>query len=296
MSARGLRRPEWQRRLPPSLLSPSGGTREGVPVTNCAPDRPRNSAPPIFQPGNCRAKKRRKCSRNTSLPARFVFCSAAGRARSSSCSRPVRLPNRSMVRFNWPAVSDVTAVTRRTKFRSVAQTWKRSLVPSSRTSKEPAASGIGSSPGSNATGRLAWAMNFWIASQAANCSSVRILQSCCVLAENLSKVEERIHKACAGSGRRRDEVTLIAVTKVFPADVILEGYEVGLRHFGENYVQEFSGKAPAVAHLTGAVYHLIGHLQSNKSKIAAEIFHSVQTVDSGKLARRLNDHGRASTS
>jgi pyridoxal phosphate enzyme (YggS family) len=114
-----------------------------------------------------------------------------------------------------------------------------------------------------------------------------------VLAENLTEVEERIHRACVAAGRRRDEVTLIAVTKVFPAEVILQGYSLGLRHFGENYVQEFAGKSPAVSHLDGAVYHLIGHLQSNKSKIAADIFHSIQTVDSAKLARRLNDHGRA---
>jgi len=113
-----------------------------------------------------------------------------------------------------------------------------------------------------------------------------------VLPENLLKVEERIHNACAASGRQRADITLIAVTKVFPVDVILQSYDLGLRHFGENYVQEFSGKAPAVSHLSGAVYHLIGHLQSNKSKIAAEIFHSIQTVDSPKLARRLNEAGR----
>jgi PLP dependent protein len=113
-----------------------------------------------------------------------------------------------------------------------------------------------------------------------------------VLAENLLKVEERIHNACSGSGRQRGEVTLIAVTKVFPAEAILQGYELGLRHFGENYVQEFCGKAPAVSHLSGAVFHLIGHLQSNKSKNAAEIFHSIQTVDSQKLARRLSEVSR----
>lgn len=113
-----------------------------------------------------------------------------------------------------------------------------------------------------------------------------------MLAENLTAVEERIQRACVSAGRSRDEITLIAVTKVFPAEVILQAYELGLRHFGENYVQEFAGKAPAVSGLDGAVYHLIGHLQSNKSKIASEIFSSIQTVDSTKLARRLNDHGK----
>jgi hypothetical protein len=83
------------------------------------------------------------------------------------------------------------------------------------------------------------------------------------------------------------------VTKVFPAAVIRAAYHLGLRDFGENYVQEFEGKAPALADLEGARYHLIGHLQSNKTKKAAELFHAVQTVDSGKLARRLNEAGRA---
>src|SRR5581483_1311400 len=87
-------------------------------------------------------------------------------------------------------------------------------------------------------------------------------------------------------------ILLLAVTKVFPSSVIREAYDLGLRDFGENYVQEFEGKAPEVADLAGARFHLIGHLQSNKSKKAAELFQVVQTVDSAKLARRLNDHGR----
>ncbi len=84
----------------------------------------------------------------------------------------------------------------------------------------------------------------------------------------------------------------MAVTKVFPADVLLEGYELGLRDFGENYVQEFEGKAPLTGGLAGARFHLIGHLQSNKSRKAAELFHVIQTVDSPKLARRLNEPGK----
>jgi hypothetical protein len=114
-----------------------------------------------------------------------------------------------------------------------------------------------------------------------------------VLRDSLDKVEERIARACAKAGRSRSDITLVAVTKVFPAEVMIEAWELGLRHFGENYVQEFAGKAPAVAHLEGAVFHLIGHLQSNKSAKAAELFHVIQTVDSAKLARRLNDTGRA---
>jgi len=67
---------------------------------------------------------------------------------------------------------------------------------------------------------------------------------------------------------------------------------LGLRDFGENYVQEFEGKAPQLAGLTDARYHLIGHLQSNKTKKAAELFQVIQTVDSAKLARRLNESAR----
>jgi len=112
------------------------------------------------------------------------------------------------------------------------------------------------------------------------------------LAQNLADVEERIQHACARSGRRRDEITLIAVTKVFPASAIEEAYALGLRDFGENYVQEFETKSPPLQHLTEARYHLIGHLQSNKSKRAAELFQAIQTVDSAKLARRLEIEGK----
>ncbi|MDX2268450.1 MAG: YggS family pyridoxal phosphate-dependent enzyme [Bryobacter sp.] len=107
------------------------------------------------------------------------------------------------------------------------------------------------------------------------------------LAERWESVEERLARACQRAGRRRDEVLLLAVSKVFPATAIEEAYALGMREFGENYVQEFEGKAPLVKHLAGARFHLIGHLQSNKSKRAGELFDVVQTVDSAKLARRL---------
>jgi PLP dependent protein len=113
-----------------------------------------------------------------------------------------------------------------------------------------------------------------------------------VLRERLNQVEERIHSAVKRAGRPRSEVTLIAVTKKFPASLTLEAYDLGLRHFGENYVQEFEAKHAALASLTrpgsDAVFHLIGHLQSNKSRIAAELFQVIETVDSEKLARRLD--------
>ena len=109
--------------------------------------------------------------------------------------------------------------------------------------------------------------------------------------DRLAEVEERIARAVARAGRRREEVKLIAVTKVFPVSVIVDGYAAGLREFGENYVQEFAGKKPLVANLKGARFHLIGHLQSNKAKRAAELFDVIQTVDTGKLARRLDESG-----
>ncbi len=95
------------------------------------------------------------------------------------------------------------------------------------------------------------------------------------------------------AGRQRSDVTLIAVTKKFPAEVTCEAYELGVRYFGENYVQEFEAKLPALAGLTAAEFHLIGHLQSNKAGSAARLFHAVETVDSERLAQRLDQTGRA---
>src|SRR5260370_31187490 len=106
---------------------------------------------------------------------------------------------------------------------------------------------------------------------------------------NLDLVETRIAHAAARAGRRREDILLLAVTKKFPAAVMREAYELGLRDFGENYVQEFEAKRPELGGCTGARFHLIGHLQSNKSKKASEIFNVVQTVDTAKLAPRLHD-------
>ncbi len=112
------------------------------------------------------------------------------------------------------------------------------------------------------------------------------------LPDRLHDVRERIARVCARSRREVSSVTLIAVTKIFPAAIIREAYDAGLREFGENYVQEFESKAPEVLDLTGARFHLIGHLQSNKARKAAELFSVIQTIDSPKLARRLNEAGR----
>jgi pyridoxal phosphate enzyme (YggS family) len=112
------------------------------------------------------------------------------------------------------------------------------------------------------------------------------------LDDRLRAVRERIARAAGRSRRDPAGILLLAVTKVFPAETLREAYDLGLRDFGENYVQEFEGKAPQLADLTDARYHFIGHLQSNKVKKAAELFHVVQTVDSAKVARRLNDSPR----
>jgi PLP dependent protein len=105
--------------------------------------------------------------------------------------------------------------------------------------------------------------------------------------ENILRIQDRIAKARQRSSHPA-EVTLIAVSKTHPADSIREAYEAGLRHFGENRVQEWEGKRPQLEDLP-ATWHLIGHLQSNKSARAAKVFDSIDSVDDFALAQRL-DH------
>jgi pyridoxal phosphate enzyme (YggS family) len=107
--------------------------------------------------------------------------------------------------------------------------------------------------------------------------------------ENILRIQDRIAKARQQSPHP-EEVTLIAVSKTHSAESIREAYEAGLRHFGENRVQEWEGKGPQLEDLP-AMWHLIGHLQSNKSARAAKAFHSVDSVDDLALAQRL-DHAR----
>ncbi len=116
-----------------------------------------------------------------------------------------------------------------------------------------------------------------------------------MLADRIQQVEERIGAAAARAGRKREDITLVAVTKKFSAEVMREAYELGLRVFGENYVQEFEDKYPPLAHLSDATFHLIGHLQSNKTKPAGELFHVIETVDTAKLAQRLESLGKSLT-
>ncbi len=113
-----------------------------------------------------------------------------------------------------------------------------------------------------------------------------------MIAEGLARVEERIEQAARRAGRRREEITLIGVSKVMPAAAIREAYQAGVRHFGENYVQEFAQKRPEVGELPEAVFHMIGHVQSNKARQAAELFDVIQTVDNARLARRLDETGK----
>jgi hypothetical protein len=108
------------------------------------------------------------------------------------------------------------------------------------------------------------------------------------IAENISAVLERIDAAGRHAGRSALEVALMGVTKTHPPERIREAYAAGLRLFGENRVQEFAAKAGAVADLAGAEWHMIGHLQTNKAAKAAELFHAVDSVDSVKLAEKLN--------
>jgi hypothetical protein len=119
------------------------------------------------------------------------------------------------------------------------------------------------------------------------------------LAENLERLEEAIGRACRAAGRARGDVELMAVSKTYAAEKIVEAAELGLRLFGENRVQEFASKAAGVKEWRAGgsnaaadapvLVHLIGHLQSNKAARAVEIFDAVDSVDSLKLAERLNE-------
>jgi pyridoxal phosphate enzyme (YggS family) len=107
------------------------------------------------------------------------------------------------------------------------------------------------------------------------------------IAENLKSIRERIARAAAAAGRRLEEITLIGISKTHPAESIREAYNAGLRHFGENRVQEWEGKQSQLKDLD-ARWHLVGHLQSNKSARASKQFHSIDSVDSLDLARKLS--------
>jgi pyridoxal phosphate enzyme (YggS family) len=113
------------------------------------------------------------------------------------------------------------------------------------------------------------------------------------IAENIAAIHERIAAAARQSGRRPEEIALMAVSKTHPPERIREAHSAGLRMFGENRVQEFAGKADALADLAGAEWHMIGHLQTNKAGKTAELFSAVDSVDSVKLAEKLDAAARS---
>jgi pyridoxal phosphate enzyme (YggS family) len=108
------------------------------------------------------------------------------------------------------------------------------------------------------------------------------------IADNVAEIRERITRAATRVGRDPNSITLMAVSKTVEPERIKEAYDAGLSVFGENRVQEFEGKSAALSELKDAGWHVIGHLQSNKAKKAAELFHAVDSVDSLRLAEKLN--------
>jgi PLP dependent protein len=111
--------------------------------------------------------------------------------------------------------------------------------------------------------------------------------------ENLNAVHARIAAAARRASRSADDIALMAVTKTFSAETIRAAYDAGHRLFGENRVQEFASKHDALRDLADADFHMIGHLQSNKAAKAIEIFSAIDSVDSLRLAEKLN--GAAAT-
>jgi len=109
-----------------------------------------------------------------------------------------------------------------------------------------------------------------------------------LISDSVATVRERIAEAARRAGKNPAEISLMAVSKTQPAERIREAYAAGLRLFGENRVQEFAGKAGALADLADAEWRMIGHLQSNKAAKAVELFGGVDSVDSLRLAERLN--------
>jgi pyridoxal phosphate enzyme (YggS family) len=112
------------------------------------------------------------------------------------------------------------------------------------------------------------------------------------ISENVAAVRERISSAARRAGCPPEVITLMAVSKTQAAERIREAYNAGLIVFGENRVQEFSGKIGSLRDLPDADWHLIGHLQTNKAAKAAEFFFAVDSVDSLKLAEKLDAAAR----
>jgi hypothetical protein len=108
------------------------------------------------------------------------------------------------------------------------------------------------------------------------------------ISSNLAAIHERIDRAARRAKRDPESLELMAVSKTFPPEAILEAYVAGQRLFGESKVQEFADKRDQLSALQDAQFHMIGHLQSNKAAKALELFHALDSLDSAKLASRLN--------
>ena len=108
------------------------------------------------------------------------------------------------------------------------------------------------------------------------------------VAENIAHLRERIAFSAHRSGRDPDEISLMAVSKTVQPELIHEAYNSGIRQFGESRVQEFAAKAEALIDLRDAAWHMIGHLQTNKASNAVKLFSSIDSVDSLRLAEKLN--------
>jgi len=113
------------------------------------------------------------------------------------------------------------------------------------------------------------------------------------IADNIARVREKIAKASARAGRSPDEVTLVAVTKKKPAAAVIDALAAGVTAVGENYVQEAEEKRGLLwpSQIAAADWHLLGHLQSNKAKLAVSLFDLIQSVDSMRLAAALSRQG-----
>ena len=109
-----------------------------------------------------------------------------------------------------------------------------------------------------------------------------------MIADNLQRIRDRIAQACHKADRPTDSVVLLAVSKTFGADAVVQAHAAGQMAFGENYIQEAVEKITALAHLP-LQWHCIGPIQSNKTRLVAEHFDWVQTVDRLKIAQRLSE-------
>src|SRR5436305_11598255 len=108
------------------------------------------------------------------------------------------------------------------------------------------------------------------------------------ISENIARIRDQVAAAANRAGRNPHDITLMAVTKTVSPEQIREAYNAGIRVFGENRVQEFAGKREALRDLAEAQWHMIGHLQSNKAANAVDFFHAIDSLDSLRVARRLN--------